>query len=210
MGWCRYARHCTPWRHARPVHVHACTTPAVATVPCPQVYAEPLCRRHYSGLLSIAVLFRLVLVFGSIAIAIVVAFATGGFWVKLKPTVGQPTVQYTNQALLVFQVGTWERHMPAGDTNTGVQPLSCALLATALQGEAPGDEVVWSTSQTINSQFRSQLVPANVQVWVFITSACACMACCIMAALHAPNAPQPLPSFRWDTTTLTLTKNLTS
>ncbi len=41
----------------------------------------------------------------AIVLALVVAYATGGFWVRLKPINVQATVQYTQDALLIFEVG---------------------------------------------------------------------------------------------------------
>jgi hypothetical protein len=69
-----------------------------------QIYAEPLCRRHHVGIVSFAVFIRIFLLCTAIGLALVVAYATGGFWVKIQPTLDQATVHYTNDALLVFQV----------------------------------------------------------------------------------------------------------
>lgn len=74
----------------------------------PQVYTEPLGRRHYASWFSLAVLFRVGLFLINVGVSLVVAYSTGGFWVKLRPTVAQPTVHYTGDALLLFEVGsTW-------------------------------------------------------------------------------------------------------
>jgi hypothetical protein len=70
-----------------------------------QVWAEPLCKRHYAGLLSFAFFLRVAVHLGIIALSLVIAFATGGFWVKVKPSLDQPHVHYTNDALIVFEVG---------------------------------------------------------------------------------------------------------
>jgi transmembrane protein 231 len=70
-----------------------------------QVYAEPLCRRHYASWVGEATVFRVGLFLISVVISLVVAYATGGFWLKVKPTLAQPTVHYTQDALLLFEVG---------------------------------------------------------------------------------------------------------
>jgi transmembrane protein 231 len=67
------------------------------------VYAETLKRRHYAPLVGQATLFRIFLFLVAVVVSIVVAFATGGFWVKLSPTMDQPTVHYTYDALLLFE-----------------------------------------------------------------------------------------------------------
>jgi hypothetical protein len=72
--------------------------------PC-QVYSEPLCRRHYSSLLSTPALFRVLAHAGAIALAFLTAYATGGFWVKIGSTVEQPLVHYSGDALAIFEVG---------------------------------------------------------------------------------------------------------
>lgn len=69
-----------------------------------QVYSEPLCRRHYASFIGEAVFFRVGLFLIAIVVSLVVAFATGGFWVKTKPTLDQPTVHYTYDAILLFEV----------------------------------------------------------------------------------------------------------
>lgn len=67
------------------------------------MYAEPLCRRHYDGWLGPATLLRVSLLLLSIGVSLVMAFATGGFWTKTKPTLSQPRVTYTQEALLIFE-----------------------------------------------------------------------------------------------------------
>lgn len=79
------------------------TTSALG-VPWPQVYREPLFRRHYGRFFGEAVIFRISILAISIALSLVVAYATGGFWVKLKPDVTQANVHYTYDAVLVFEV----------------------------------------------------------------------------------------------------------
>ena len=69
-----------------------------------QVYTEPLYRRHFTGIFSWTVFIRILLFCGAIAVSLVVAYATGGFWVKITPTLGQPAVQYTGDALIVVEV----------------------------------------------------------------------------------------------------------
>lgn len=82
-----------------------------------QVYREPLCRRHYSSLFGEAVFFRLSILAISIAMSLVVAYATGGFWVKLKPDVTQASVHYTYDAVLVFEVRIIEVFKQPGHPN---------------------------------------------------------------------------------------------
>lgn len=98
-----------------------------------QIYTEPLCRRHFVSIVSFAVFIRIFLLCSAIGLALVVAYATGGFWVKIQPTLDQATVHYTNDALLVFQ------------------------------GALPDESYVWSTSPIIQQQFASSFIPANVQ-----------------------------------------------
>lgn len=99
-----------------------------------QVYAEPLCRRHYSPWYGDAVIARVGLFLIAVVLGLVVSFATGGFWVKLKPTIDQPTVHYTKDALLLFE------------------------------GAQAGQEQIWSSSPVINEEFSDYFVPATVQV----------------------------------------------
>ncbi len=70
-----------------------------------EVYAEPLCRRHYAGLVSWAIVSRVFLLLAAIGCSLVIAYATGGFWVKIKPAFAQADVQPTGDLLLVFEVG---------------------------------------------------------------------------------------------------------
>lgn len=100
----------------------------------------------------------------AIAVSLVVAFATGGFWVKLRPTVSQARVHYTYDALLLFEV------------RSNIVP--CAHVAqvhtrfhTCTQGQTAGEERMWSTSSTINSQFASKFIAASVQVGSGLPSA---------------------------------------
>lgn len=70
-----------------------------------QVYREPICRRHYSNLFSASSLLRIAVILGSIALAFLLAFATGGFWRKTSLETEQPTVHYTGDGLAIFEVG---------------------------------------------------------------------------------------------------------
>ncbi len=69
-----------------------------------QVYSEPLCRRHHCAWFSEALLLRVLLPLIAIAVSLVVSFATGGFWVKIKPAQSQPEVHFTYDAIFMFQV----------------------------------------------------------------------------------------------------------
>lgn len=84
-----------------------CTQVLSAARPSPQVYTEPLSRRHYAGLFSVATIFRIVILLAAIGASLVIAYASGGFWVKVKPTLDQATVHYTQDALLVFTASAW-------------------------------------------------------------------------------------------------------
>lgn len=68
-----------------------------------QVYREPLCRRYYGSILGEAFLFRFSAYVAAIVLAFVIAFSTGGFWLKLKADSIQPEVHYTYDALIYFQ-----------------------------------------------------------------------------------------------------------
>lgn len=70
------------------------------------MYKEPLCRRYYGNIVGEAALFRFIIYLVAIILALVAAYATGGFWVRLKPVNVQATVHYTQDALLVFEVCT--------------------------------------------------------------------------------------------------------
>ncbi|MEW5302683.1 MAG: hypothetical protein WDW36_005441 [Sanguina aurantia] len=98
-----------------------------------QVYTEPLCRRHYSSLFGEAVICRLSILAISIALSLVVSYSTGGFWVKLKPDITQASVHYTYDAILVFE------------------------------GNDIGQEMIWTSSPSINTEFGSKYVAATVQ-----------------------------------------------
>ena len=69
-----------------------------------QVYTEPLYRRHFSSILGVPVFFRIGLLCAAIAVSLVVAYATGGFWVKITPTLDQATVHYSGDSLIVVEV----------------------------------------------------------------------------------------------------------
>mmetsp|Transcript_6191 Transcript_6191/g.13482 ORF Transcript_6191/g.13482 Transcript_6191/m.13482 type:complete len:317 (-) Transcript_6191:902-1852(-) len=99
-----------------------------------QVYTENLSRRHYSSIVSLAFLGRLALFLTAVAVSLVVAYATGGFWSKIKPTLQQPEVHYTYDAMLLFE------------------------------GSEAGQEMIWTSSSFINNEFASAYVPASVQV----------------------------------------------
>lgn len=70
----------------------------------PQVYQEPLCRRHHSSLWSSAALFRAVSFVLAVVLSFLLAYATGGFWRKIGQDVSQPAVHYSGDALLILEV----------------------------------------------------------------------------------------------------------
>ncbi|KAG2432865.1 hypothetical protein HXX76_008597 [Chlamydomonas incerta] len=99
-----------------------------------QVYTEPLCRRYYGSVVGEASLFRFFAYLSAIVLALVVAFATGGFWVKLTPDNIQATVSYTQDAILIFE------------------------------GAESGQVAFWSTSPVLNAEFSNLYTAASVQV----------------------------------------------
>ncbi|MEW5312578.1 MAG: hypothetical protein WDW38_004202 [Sanguina aurantia] len=80
-----------------------------------------------------AVICRLSILAISIALSLVVSYSTGGFWVKLKPDITQASVHYTYDAILVFE------------------------------GNDIGQEMIWTSSPSINTEFGSKYVAATVQ-----------------------------------------------
>jgi hypothetical protein len=71
---------------------------------CAQVYREPLCRRHYSSILSSAALFRAISFILAVVLSFLLAYATGGFWKKVGSEVIQPKVHYSGDGLLILEV----------------------------------------------------------------------------------------------------------
>lgn len=70
----------------------------------PQVYQEPLCRRHFASVVSEAWCFRAFVFIATIILSLVIAYNTGGFWLKTSTSIEQPTVHYTWDALLLLEV----------------------------------------------------------------------------------------------------------
>mmetsp|Transcript_7882 Transcript_7882/g.15352 ORF Transcript_7882/g.15352 Transcript_7882/m.15352 type:complete len:315 (-) Transcript_7882:171-1115(-) len=99
-----------------------------------QVYKDPICRRYFSPILGFPFIARVVLHLGAIALSLVIAYATGGFWNKIRLQPIQATVHYTNDALII------------------------------LEGSSVGQEQIWSTSQIVNEAMYSNFVPANFKV----------------------------------------------
>ena len=133
-----------------------------------QVYTEPLYRRHFTSLLGWPVLLRIFLLLGAIAVSLVVAYATGGFWVKISPTLSQPLVHYTGDALIVVEVSPLSGcNMQGMLWHRSGSPQKSVMLR--YQGATAGQEMVWSTSYTINNEFSTQYMPANVQVSIICT-----------------------------------------
>ena len=69
-----------------------------------QVYQEPLCRRHYAGLVSAPLCLRLAVLLCSVVLAFLLAYATGGFWPKTSWELEQARVHYTGDGIAVFEV----------------------------------------------------------------------------------------------------------
>ena len=141
------------------------------------MYREPLCRRHYAGLLSAPVALRTGVLIGSV----VLAFATGGFWGKATWELEQPTVHYTGDALAIFEVRAADigclgdlRHGPsrrqqqlprtAGACHIQPRPCSPRLrtLPARVQG-AQGEVQVWATSPALQDALGAQAAAVSAQ-----------------------------------------------
>eukprot|EP00775_Hariotina_reticulata_P002408 gene2408-2712_t len=70
-----------------------------------QVYQQPLCKRHHTGFLSSAVLYRAASCLAAVTLSFLLPYATGGFWKKVALDTVQPAVHYTGDALMVLEVG---------------------------------------------------------------------------------------------------------
>ncbi|KAJ9524045.1 hypothetical protein QJQ45_022467 [Haematococcus lacustris] len=99
-----------------------------------QVYAQPLYRRHHAAIISEAAFFRAGLFATAVALSLVAAYATGGFWTKVKPSLSQPVVHFTHDAFFLFE------------------------------GAEAGQERFWTSSPQVNAQFPELAVPASIQV----------------------------------------------
>ncbi|KAF8056360.1 TMEM231 [Scenedesmus sp. PABB004] len=86
------------------------------------------------GALSAAAAFRVGARAAAVVVAFLVAFSTGGFWVKVRHEVAQPTVHYSGDALLV------------------------------LESLMPGQELVWTTSPALAAALPANTLSAAVQV----------------------------------------------
>ncbi|CAD7700551.1 unnamed protein product [Ostreobium quekettii] len=98
-----------------------------------QVYCEAYCRRHHARRLSAA---NAVLVGGhaaALALACLLAHASGGLWDATRTRVEQPRVAFAYDALLV------------------------------MEGSTAGSEKVWSSFPGIRSTLGSKLVAAHMQ-----------------------------------------------
>ncbi len=124
-----------------------------------QVFWEPLCRRHYSSIFSVAYIFRVLLFCSAVVLAFVIAYGTGGFWPKVRTELEQPTVHYSGDALAILEVGcraTWH-DLQIGikaHSRKGYETESCKLrhvvcIHACLHGLSRGlnnaDHVGWST-----------------------------------------------------------------
>eukprot|EP00877_Chromochloris_zofingiensis_P012890 jgi/Chrzof1/7855/Cz02g38290.t1 len=99
-----------------------------------QVYQEPICRRQYNGILSAALIFRVVLFIASVVLSFLIAYGTGGFWKKIGVDVEQPTVHYSGDGLAI------------------------------LEGSQVGQEQVWTTSPALSALLKGRVASASVQV----------------------------------------------
>lgn len=85
---------------------------------CLQVYREPLCRRHYSSIISSAALFRAVSFILAVVLSFLLAYATGGFWKKVGQEVLQPKVHHTGDGLLILEVSVLQEPAACCSGNT--------------------------------------------------------------------------------------------
>lgn len=84
------------YRHA-PTDMNVCDV-------LPQVFQDPLCKRHYASIFSIAFIFRLLVFSAAVVLAFLIAYASGGFWERVAMHTEQPTVHYSGDALAIFEV----------------------------------------------------------------------------------------------------------
>lgn len=110
---------------------------------------------------------------GAVVLSLLLAYATGGFWPKVAYEVAQPLVHYSGDALLVLEVRAevleqqrcvlaccsvcWSRR-------ANVRPLLAPHCGVPLQGAAPGQEQVWSTSAALQAVLPGNRLSASVQV----------------------------------------------
>mmetsp|Transcript_16546 Transcript_16546/g.40497 ORF Transcript_16546/g.40497 Transcript_16546/m.40497 type:complete len:315 (-) Transcript_16546:168-1112(-) len=99
----------------------------------PQVYEEPISRRHYAPYFSVAFLYRPLCIVTSLILAFVIALTTGGLWVKTHSYVTQPHVRFKYDMVLVLETAT------------------------------PGQERVWSTFDSVNALVGAQLAAVDIQ-----------------------------------------------
>lgn len=69
-----------------------------------QVYKEPYAKRHYAGLFSTAVFYRLVAWILAIIVSFVVALTTGDMWIKNNVFLEQPSVRFGYDLVLILEV----------------------------------------------------------------------------------------------------------
>jgi hypothetical protein len=141
-----------------------------------EIYREPFCRRHYAGRFSLAFWFRALGLAGCVVLAFVIAFATGGFWVRTGTYTEQPKVAFTYDVMLALEVRfclfPYRPRQPS-PSPPSYPPLSLPLsqpspafppllLPPLPQGEAPGQERFWSSYPALNSAVGAQLLAADV------------------------------------------------
>lgn len=110
----------------------------------PQVYQEPLCRRHHSSLWSSAALFRAVSFVLAVVLSFLLAYTTGGFWRKVGQDVSQPAVHYSGDALLILEV----RVVGAAAARGAAAHASCMLLVR--------QQLLWASPHTFALVLRAE------------------------------------------------------
>ena len=74
-----------------------------------EVYTDSYAKRHYAGLVSNAVIYRVVSQIGLIILAILSAYSSGGLWDKYTHAVEQPNVSSTYDMVFLVHDGTDDR-----------------------------------------------------------------------------------------------------
>jgi len=101
----------------------------------PQVYEEPISRRHYAGRVSAAYCLPKFTFLMFIVVSCALAFSTGNLWIKSHSFHVQPDVHFTYETLVVFE------------------------------STVPGEEKVWSSLDSVAGilQETEKLAPVDIQ-----------------------------------------------
>ena len=68
-----------------------------------QIYREPYCKRHYAGIFSAAVAYRVIIPILAIIVSFVIALATGDLWIKNSTFLEQPRVTFGYDIVLILE-----------------------------------------------------------------------------------------------------------